>query len=175
MILFAIFLFNMCYIYLSMKARVCDYRSYKVLREDYACELSMVESLQFRACFSLKHDPAGVGGKGARWGVRRLFLQWRPIKISKLFWPAKFAWLYVQARRDAAKNSHFVCEIAVPSLHHGKKCIYIMSWRRKRLLEMDFFWKIYTLWINYSMAHFGSILKTIDALALVYYDYYNTR
>lgn len=62
MILFAIFLCNMCYIYLSIKA-LCDYRNYEVLREDYACELSMVGgSSQFRACFSLKHDPT-VGWK----------------------------------------------------------------------------------------------------------------
>lgn len=60
-----------------------------------------------------------------------LYLQRRPIKISKLFRPAKFVPPQFTYKCDTAKNSHFVCEIAVPSLRHGEKCIYIMSWRRK--------------------------------------------
>lgn len=35
--------------------------------------------------------------------------------------------LHASSPRDTAKNSHFVCEIAAPSLRRDKKCIYIMS------------------------------------------------
>lgn len=100
------------------RACVCNYHDCKseVLRESTRTKLSVVASLQFRACFALKRDLTAERTGDGMLGGRRGFLA-RPIKISKLFRPAKVCPVYMQARRAIlqkiptlfARSPHRLC------------------------------------------------------------------
>lgn len=89
-----IFFFDTRYIYFLMKARVFLWLS-RLRSSSRRLRVRTFDGGVVAVSRVLFIEARSSGGAKGGWGgrVRRLFLQWRPIKISKLFWPAKFAWV----------------------------------------------------------------------------------